>query len=311
MGVRVPGALLSRWLALPLTAGCDLDDPRTTALRRRIIESKPFLKRIYQDWYDAIATALPREAGPVLEIGSGAGFMRERIARVIRSDIMWLPGLDLTADATRLPFRDGALAGVAMTNVFHHIPDPRAFLAEAARCTRPGGALVLIEPWVTPWSTFVYRHLHHEPFDPSATAWSLSGPAKAGHDEPTARAGHDEPPAGAGLSDPAEAGHDEPASSHQLASNGPLSGANGALPWIVFERDRTLFEREFPSWQVTSVAALMPFRYVVSGGVSLRSLSPGFSYPAWCTLERALARYVDRLGMFARIVVTRTDHTRS
>lgn len=279
MGVSRPGALLSRWLALPLTAGCDLDNPQTTALRRRIIESKPFLKRIYQDWYDAIAAALPRGPGPVLELGSGAGFMRERIARVIASDVMWLPGLDLTADAMRLPFRTGVLAAIAMTNVFHHIPDPRAFLAEAARCIRPGGALVLIEPWVTPWSTFVYRHLHHEPFDPSATAWSLPGPAHAGH--------------------------------YKLAPDGPLSGANGALPWIVFERDRTLFEREFPSWQVTSVAALMPFRYLVSGGVSLRSLSPGFSYPAWCRLERALARYVDRLGMFARIVVTRTDHARS
>src|SRR4029453_1570325 len=27
---------------------------------------------------------------------------------------------------------------------------------------------------------------------------------------------------------------------------GPLSSANGALPWVVFERDRDRFEREFP-----------------------------------------------------------------
>ena len=267
MGLSGLGASLSRWLALPLTVGCDLDDPRTTALRRQIIESKPFLKRIYEDWYDAIATALPREGGMVLELGSGGGFMRERIRGVIASDIMCVRGLDLAADATRLPFRTGVLRGIAMTNVFHHIPDPRAFLAEAARCVRPGGALVLIEPWVTTWSTFVYRHLHHEPFDPSATAWRLS-------------------------------------------SHGPLSGANGALPWMVFERDRALFEHEFPSWRVTSIVPIMPFRYLVSGGVSLRSLSPGFSYGVWRALEHALAGYADQLGMFARIVVTRTELAR-
>jgi hypothetical protein len=31
---------------------------------------------------------------------------------------------------------------------------------------------------------------------------------------------------------------------------GPLSGANGALPWILFERDRARFEREFPQWVI-------------------------------------------------------------
>ena len=28
--------------------------------------------------------------------------------------------------------------------------------------------------------------------------------------------------------------------------SGPLSGANGALPWIILQRDRARFEREFP-----------------------------------------------------------------
>jgi SAM-dependent methyltransferase len=261
--VSALGTVLSRWLALPQTAESDLDDPRTTALRRQIIQDKAFLKRIYEDWYDAIAAAVPTGDGRVLELGSGGGFIRTRIRDVIASDVMTVPGLDITADGTRLPFRHGALRAIVMTNVFHHIPDPRAFFEESARCVRPGGRLVLLEPWVTSWSRVVYRYLHHEPFDPAATDW-------------------------------------------RLTSSGPLSGANGALPWMVFERDRALFQRDFPTWRVSSVDVIMPFRYLVSGGVSLRSLAPAWSYGAWRAFEASLGGLGDRLGMFARIVVTRT-----
>ena len=76
MGVTAGGAWLSKLLALPATAGCDLDDPRTSALRREIIRQKRFLGDIYEDWYRAIAAAIPPGDGPVLEVGSGGGFMR-------------------------------------------------------------------------------------------------------------------------------------------------------------------------------------------------------------------------------------------
>jgi hypothetical protein len=31
----------------------------------------------------------------------------------------------------------------------------------------------MIEPWVTPWSRFVYNLLHHEPFDPETPSWNF------------------------------------------------------------------------------------------------------------------------------------------
>src|SRR5262249_31802772 len=37
---------------------------------------------------------------------------------------------------------------------------------QATRCVRSGGVVAMIEPWVTPWSRFVYTRLHHEPFQP-------------------------------------------------------------------------------------------------------------------------------------------------
>ena len=51
-----------------------------------------------------------------------------------------------TADATRLPFADGAFDVVLIRDVLHHIADVDGVLAEARRVLRPGGRLTLLEP---------------------------------------------------------------------------------------------------------------------------------------------------------------------
>lgn len=255
--------MLKTLLQHPLTRGLDLDDPRTTALRRAIIAEKPFLREIYAEWYAGIAAALPAGPGAVLELGSGAGFLADLVPGLLTTDIIACPGLDAVADGHRLPVATGSLRAIVMTNVFHHLARPRRFLAEAARCVRPGGAMVMVEPWVTPWSRLIYTRLHHEPFDPAA-AW-------------------------------------------EFPQGGPLSGANGALPWIVFQRDRARLAAEFPWWRLGAVTPLMPFRYPLSGGVSLRALAPAWSYGLWRGCEDLLAPWMDRLAMFARIVLVRGE----
>ena len=50
---------------------------------------------------------------------------------------------------------------------------------------------------------------------------------------------------------------------------------------------------------------MMPFRYLASGGVAMRSLSPGWSYGIWHGVERLLAPLDGQLAMFALIVVER------
>ena len=89
---------------------------------------------------------------------------------------------------------------------------------------------------------------------------------------------------------------------------GPLSGANGALPWIIFARDRLKFEQEFPQWQIELIKPIMPFRYLLSGGVSLRGLAPGWSFGLWRHVENALGRWSNQLAMFAQIVLRRPGH---
>lgn len=227
-----PG-LLHRLLAYPLTRGLDVDDPRTTLLRREIIQNKAFLNRIYREWYARLAASMRPDAR-FLELGSGAGFFRKLMPNLITSELFSTPGVEQIVDAQQLPFSKDELDGIVMTDVFHHIPDVARFFREATRCIKAGGQVLMIEPWNTSWSRWVYQRLHSEPFAPDS-GWNIP-------------------------------------------STGPLSGANGALPWIVFERDRERFQREFPEWSIESIELLMPFSYLLSGGVSLRALVPGWTY---------------------------------
>lgn len=93
----------------------------------------------------------------------------------------------------------------------------------------------------------------------------------------------------------------------ELPPSGPLSGGNDALPWIMFQRDRTKFEREFPQWRIESIKPLMPFRYLLSGGVSMRSLVPASSFVFAKKVETLFAPWINQLAMFAKIVLRRLD----
>ena len=256
--------MFKAWLAHPLTRGLDINDPSVTHLRRRIIQEKPLLRKIYQEWYAMIVAALPQGHEPILELGSGAGFMREIIPDLITTEIFYCPNIDAIVDGQCLPFADRSLRGMVMTDVLHHIPQPRRFFAEATRCVHPGGVIVMIEPWVTPWSRWIYTKLHHEPFHPHAQAW-------------------------------------------EFPTTGPLSGANGALPWIIFERDRAQFEQEFPQWHLQVIKPFMPFRYLISGGVSMRSLIPGWTFGSWRQLEQVFQPWMKSWAMFAQIVLRKVD----
>lgn len=256
-------SLLRRLLAHPAARGLDLDDPATTAARRDIIGGKRFLRDVYGDWYAALAAQIPAGAGRVVELGSGAGFLGDYVAGLVTSEVFFCDFVRVVLDAGALPFPAGSLRAILMTNVLHHLPRPLDFIADAARAVRPGGVVAMIEPWITPWSRFVYRRLHHEPCDPAA------------------------PP-------------------RLAAGGGPLSGANSALPWILFVRDRPGFDAACPAWRIETIRPMMPLRYLLSGGVSMRALMPGWTTAAWRRLDRVLERDPDRWAMFALVVLRRT-----
>lgn len=93
------------------------------------------------------------------------------------------------------------------------------------------------------------------------------------------------------------------ASQWQLQEGGPLSTANGALPWIVFCRDRQRFHRLFPQLDLISIECCSPLTYLLSGGFTLPSLLPGCMAPALGFAERVLAPANRVLGLFMRVVL--------
>jgi len=108
--------------------------------------------------------------GTVLEIGVGTGALAvplaERGVEVVGADLSPAMLAQLrsksesipivAADATRLPFRDGAFGGAFARWVLHLIPRWRDAVSELCRVVRPGGAVV-IEPggyrgsWLDVW----------------------------------------------------------------------------------------------------------------------------------------------------------------
>ena len=247
----------------PLVRNLNIDSPETTIAHSRIINEKLFLKKIYKKWYGLILDSLPLNiSGPVIELGSGGGFLREFIPGLITSEIFHIPKVDVVLDGQSIPFNKSSLQGIVMVDVFHHIPHVKKFLTEVTRCMVPGGVIVMIEPWNTKWSRLVYKYLHHESFDPGSKEW-------------------------------------------EFTKGGPLSKANSALPWIVFDRDRNKFKQEFPEWEIQEIELHSPFCYLLSGGVSFRGSMHSCLFRMCQRIEDALNPWMHSWAMFAKVVLMR------
>ena len=116
----------------------------------RAWNERPLLRRIYRDWFALMASRLSDVPGPTVELGSGIGQLREFVPNLVTSDVEQTPWADLVVDAESLPYKDGELANVVMLDVYHHLPQPAAFLDEARRSLAPGGRVVMLEPHVSP-----------------------------------------------------------------------------------------------------------------------------------------------------------------
>jgi SAM-dependent methyltransferase len=256
---------LIEWFKQPETRDVeDLDDPATTGLHAEVIQRKPFLRKLYIDFYKRFKCAVPDFENKVfVELGSGGGFIKKVMPNVVTSDILELPNVDKVFSATDMPFKDESIDAFFMINVLHHVTEPREFFKEALRCLKAGGRIIMIEPANTLWSRFIYKNFHHELFDTQAK-WNLP-------------------------------------------DGGPLSQGNGALPWIIFSRDRKIFEEEFPTLWITNIRNHTPLRYLLSGGFTLRQLVPSFTYPAIKAIEYVLYPLNNLLGMFQIIELKKLD----
>jgi len=128
--------------------------------RRQIWAKKPQIRLVYQRWVKKIKKFLVE--GPLLEVGSGSGPLKDFLPQLILSDVFDLPWLDKVIDCMDMPFEKNSLGGIICIDLLHHVAKPHVFLEEAARVLKPGGRILLIEPYITVGSYLGYKLLHHE-----------------------------------------------------------------------------------------------------------------------------------------------------
>jgi SAM-dependent methyltransferase len=104
----------------------------------------------------------------------------------------------------------------------------------------------------------------------------------------------------------ASEGFDKRAKAWEVPAQGPMRGANQALSFLVFVRDRALFEREFPELEIVHAAPLRSYlRYLFSGGLNFRPLVPEQLVPALRLLEVLLTPFERFLALHHVIVLRR------
>jgi len=117
-----------------------------------------------------------RPGTEILEIGSGTGSLLHRLVEqghrirgveinggLIAESRRWYGELPLQlVDGVRLPFADASFDVVLSFDVFEHIPDSDAHLAEVRRVLRPGGHYLMQTP--NKWTNVVFETIRWRSF---------------------------------------------------------------------------------------------------------------------------------------------------
>lgn len=244
----------------------ELNDPSRIDELKKIIQNKASLYRIYIDYYRFFKKSLADCPinGHAIELGSGAGFIKNIIPEITTSDYLAYKGVDQVIDATHLPYEPHSVKFIGMINVLHHIAKAEQFFSEAQRVLIPGGKIAIVDQhhgWLSRW---ILKYAHHEPYVPHADAWAFE-------------------------------------------TTGPLSGANGALAWIIFQRDRQKFETLFPKLKIMCYEPHTPLQYWLSGGLKKWSLIPNWAFGLIKALDKLLICFSTQFGSFVNIEIVKKE----
>jgi SAM-dependent methyltransferase len=147
----------------------DIEDPLMARFHERWLRPA-FMRLIGGNWAGEVTfadenrwvTELMRPAaGPILDLGPGAGITTKTLAdkygtdRIIAMDrsASMMARLSrrvagaaaVRASATAFPFADASLGGMNCWNMLHYFKDKTEVLREVGRCLQPGGSFVLMD----------------------------------------------------------------------------------------------------------------------------------------------------------------------
>ena len=138
------------------------------------IASDLYLSHIYNQIYRNFHSITTKKTNSplILEIGGGA---------LKYTETYWERSVVTDADefeshkvltgirAEQLPFKASEFDYVIAKDSLHHFKDPIKALLEIDRVLKPGGSLIVSEPYWSPLGRLVYRFIHPEPWDTKVT----------------------------------------------------------------------------------------------------------------------------------------------
>jgi hypothetical protein len=232
--------------------------PETTSIEQHLIEmranqtawrQRPLLRQVYGRFYELIRRELAPLPGPIVELGSGIGAIKEFIPACVTTDIFPNPWLDRQENAYALSFADSSVSNLILLDVFHHLIYPGTALDEFHRVLSANGRVIILEPAMSLLGKLIYGLFHHEPL-------GLQKPISWFAPEGVAAK---------------EAGY--------YAAQGNASR--------VFLGDN--YKGALSRWDIPIVESLAEIAYVASGGFSKPQLYPSSLLPVIRPIEKILA----------------------
>src|SRR5260370_9001751 len=205
----------------------------------------------------------------IVEMGCGAGFSELYLAdKVFRTDVVPNPWIDASMDAERLAFRDGAVDALIISNALHHLARPVIFFREAVRVLKPGGIILIYEPFCSLLLRVILRLSKHEGYSFDLDVFAET----------------------------------------QIATNpnDPWSG-NNALSNLFFDRPER-FRKNFPELQIIMDTACECLLFPLSGGVTSKVSVPELPtlvLDCIAGIDRFLTHLAPRLFALGRRTVIR------
>jgi SAM-dependent methyltransferase len=224
----------------PRLHNIDQDDNSRIELHNEILSSKKMMREVFEEFYTLCIDACETyfcKEGKELEIGSGVSFFKTLRPSLITTDIVPANHLDMVLDAQNMT----QIADLSLRAIYA--------MNVFHHLEKPRMFFKELERTLLPGGGCILI----EPFYGALA-------------RPFYRNLH--------------------ASEHfninqkEWESTGPMgamTNANQALSYIVFVRDRTQFEKEFPDLEILEISPVHNYlRYLCSGGLNFRQLLPDF-----------------------------------
>lgn len=226
---------LRKKLYYPGTQDIDINAIETISVHRKIIFSKPLLNAVYRDWYKRF---LPSVEGTLS---------------------LSLPMIEIGCGSS---FLEQYIPTIIKTDLVNHSNVDRVMSGE--RIDYPSNGLRAI------FMVGVLHHMKNPELFFQQVARTLAPGGRLVMIEPSNSPLHQY------LTNRFNRYeyYDGSISTWENRPTGRMSNVNNAIPWVIFGRDRKLFEERFPQLKVRKIQKHTLLNYYLSGGLAYRAFLP-------------------------------------